>query len=79
MAAGCIVIAPNVGGVHEIIENKHNGILYNFTKDNLELIIKDLETYSFDSISENARQYIRKNHTLEAVARKEFTIYKDLL
>ena len=79
MAAGCIVIAPNVGGVHEIIENKHSGILYNFTKDNLELIIKDLETYSFDSISENARQYIKKNHTLEAVARKEFTIYKDLL
>ena len=46
MAAGCIVIAPNVEGVHEIIENRHSGILYNFTEDNLVLIIKDLETES---------------------------------
>ena len=79
MAAGCIVIAPNVEGVHEIIENRHSGILYNFTEDNLVLIIKNLETDSIDSISENARQYIRNNHTLEAVAAKEYAIYEELL
>tara|TARA_B110000444_G_C18734286_1_gene544827 strand:+ start:18 stop:1130 length:1113 start_codon:yes stop_codon:yes gene_type:complete len=79
MAAGCIVIAPNVSGVNEIIENRHSGILYNFTKDNLMLIIENLETEGFDSISENAREYIRKNHTLEAVAAKEFAIYEELL
>ena len=46
---------------------------------NFETDIKDLETESVDSISENARQYISNNHTLEAVAAKEFAIYEELL
>ena len=46
MAAGCIVIAPNVTGVNEIIENNDvNGILYEFdTVDNLPALIQSLDS-----------------------------------
>ena len=42
MSSGCVVVAPNVEGVNEII-NGENGLLYDFEKDNLQNIIEDLD------------------------------------
>ena len=49
MSSGCVVVAPNVEGVNEII-NGENGLLYDFEKDNLQNIIEDLENRNLESI-----------------------------
>lgn len=78
MAAGCIVIAPNVTGVDEIIKDKNNGILYEFENENIEEIINNFESDEHLDISKNAHKYIKNNHALEVIAEKEYKIYKEL-
>ena len=76
MAAGCIVIAPDVEGVRELIQNEVNGILYNLEQDNLIKILENINTSKEREISNNAIKTINSEHLLEVVAKKEFDIYK---
>jgi len=76
MSAGCVVIAPNVPGVSEIIKHNHTGILYNFEDENLKLLIDGIDSDKFSYISKNAQEYINEKHLLEVVAKKEYEIYK---
>ena len=76
MSAGCIVIAPDVPGVSEIIEHNVNGILYQFKDGNLNQLIEEIDNSKYSIISKNAKEFINKNHLLEVVAKKEYEIYK---
>ena len=76
MSAGCVVIAPDVPGVSEIIEHNVNGILYQFKDGNLNQLIEEIDSNKYSIISKNAKEFINKNHLLEVIAKKEYEIYK---
>jgi len=78
MSSGCVVVAPNVEGVNEII-NGENGLLYDFEKDNLQNIIEDLENRNLESISKNAITFINDNYSLENALEREVGFYQDFL
>lgn len=79
MAAGCVVIAPNVLGVNTIIKNEKNGFLYDPKNSNPYKIYKKIKNTDTSSISTNAIKYVQENHSIEKLAEKEFNIYNHLL
>lgn len=78
MASGCVVVAPNVPGVNEVIKHKVTGILYEFNSKNLLNIINDISEEECSKISMNASKFIYNNHSLDVIAKKEYEIYKEL-
>jgi len=82
MACGKVVICSSIGGMREIIQNLKNGVLAK-EKEPLE-IAKAIET-----IAENrdlraeigciAREYVLKNHSFIAHAKKVSDIYRSVL
>ncbi len=78
MAAGCIVIAPNVPGINTIIINEKNGFLYDLKTSNSYEVYKKIENSDTSLISRTAIKYVRDNHNIEKLAEKEFEIYRTL-
>lgn len=78
MSAGCIVIAPNVPGVNEIIENDVNGILYEFDTVDLPALIQSLDREQEKKLAKNAIDFIRSNHKLDLIAKVEANLYEEL-
>ena len=67
MASGCVVVAPNVPGVNEVIKHKVTGILYEFNSKNLLNIINDISEEECSKISMNASKFIYNNHSLDVI------------
>tara|TARA_A100000164_G_C21940421_1_gene790382 strand:+ start:2112 stop:3233 length:1122 start_codon:yes stop_codon:yes gene_type:complete len=67
MGSGCVVIAPNIESIKEIIAHQETGVLYSPENDNLEKIIHSQlhNSEKMKEISENAKNYVIKNHSLE--------------
>ena len=78
MAAGCVVIAPNVQGVKNIIKNNVNGLIYDYSKSNPYEIYKKFIKINTNNLSYNAIKYVKENHNLETIAKKELGLYKEL-
>jgi glycosyltransferase involved in cell wall biosynthesis len=79
MASGMVVIASNVGALHEIIEDRVSGFLFEpANKDQLENII--LETIKNKTeaarIGQTAHQLIHDNHRPEIIAESTLCFYK---
>ena len=67
MAAGCVVIAPNVIGVTEIIDHGVNGFLYELKENELSNFLKNVNDYKLNEISEMAKKYILENHDINII------------
>ena len=78
MAAGCVVIAPNVNGVNEIIDHGVNGFLYELKENELSNFLKCVNDYKLDEISKMAKKYILENHDINIISEKEYSLYSKL-
>ena len=78
MAAGCIVVAPNVIGVAEIIDHGVNGFLYELKENELSNFLKNVNDYKLNEISEMAKKYILENHDINIISEKEYSLYAKL-
>lgn len=81
MASGCIVVAPNIPNINEIIESGVNGIIFDPKKDSLLEIVEGLfdNEDTMDFISNNAHNYIKNNYSLSKYIEDEFLEYKNLI
>ncbi|MHA1284955.1 MAG: glycosyltransferase family 4 protein [Promethearchaeota archaeon] len=81
MSCGIPCIGSNVSGIRSIIKHKENGFLCKTDPKSIRNAILNLyyDKKLRVKISKNARHYILENCSLEAIADKEFNIYKDVL
>lgn len=78
MACGMPVIGSNVPGNREVITCTKNGILCDTDFESLAAAIELLKDNQAlrSEIGSNAREYCNKNHSLQAVYKKELGVYK---
>jgi glycosyltransferase involved in cell wall biosynthesis len=79
MAATCMVVASNTGPVKEIIQNRDNGVLFEY--GNIPELIKIVQYYVNNEsqrikIAKNGEKYIKENYDFEKII---FPKYKKLL
>ena len=81
MSKGCIVIAPDIPNVTEIIENNVNGIIYNKLSDNLIEIIENLKNdiTKLNNISTKAVEHVKLNNSLNLAIENEHKDYQYVL
>jgi len=81
MSKGCVVIAPNISNISEIIESDTNGILYSKRKDNLIDVIKSVlgDMKKIELISRKAQEHTKKYNSLEIFVQKEYKDYEALV
>ena len=79
MSFGCVVIASNIKNNKELIDNKINGVLFEF-EDNLESIVKDLfiNKEATMSIGLNSLNTINEKNSIEKIAGLDVEDYKKL-
>ena len=65
MGAGCVVVAPNSKNNIEIIENNHNGYLFDLKNENPFNIIKNKDIKELENISMNAIGTVQNNYSFE--------------
>ena len=81
MSCGVACIVTNVRGIREIIKHKENGYICSPTLDSIKNAIielynnKNLRT----TLGNNARNYVKKNFSLDNIVKKEYLIYKKVL
>lgn len=78
MACGCICFGTKVEGIQEVIKDCENGYLIEDTsiESIKKAITMGIRQDGNDRISQNAIDYICKNHSLENVVEKEWEIMK---
>jgi glycosyltransferase involved in cell wall biosynthesis len=79
MASGCVVIAKDNINISEIIENNHNGLIYQNDDDLISIInsiLKDKNEWV--RISSNAINSINTSNSLNAILDHEYSDYVDL-
>ena len=79
MASGCVVIAKYNINISEIIENNHNGLIYQNEDDLISIInsiLKDKNEWV--RISSNAINSINTSNSLNAILDHEYSDYVDL-
>ena len=82
MSCECAIIASNVGGIPEIIENNKNGLLFNigdYTElaDKINFLIENEGKRRLMAL--NARKKVLKNFTSEKMANKAYRFYRRIL
>ena len=82
MASGKPVVASEIGGMRDLIQNRVTGFLVPPTgitamSDALTEILQDAELAK--SLGERARQHVVANHSSESVGRKVMNIYETIL
>ncbi len=81
MSNGCVVIAPNIENISELIVHDENGILYDPSTDNLLKIINKLlsDDDKLNKISCEAIKFIEKNYSLKSYINLEISEYQSLI
>lgn len=82
MGCGIPVIATKVGGIVEIIQNKHNGILIppadvNSLAENIRILFEDKNLH--EKISHRANRCVKNNFNLSKMADLTVEVYQDIL
>ena len=77
MANGCVVVAPNIDNISEIIDGDLNGILFDPNNDNLLRLVKAIieDNEKMDNISNNSISYVKKYFSLEIAVKNEESDY----
>ena len=77
MANGCLVIAPNIKNISEIIENNINGILFDPNNENLHTLLKSTlnNPKKLIEISNNSVAYIKQYFSFESAINNEESDY----
>jgi glycosyltransferase involved in cell wall biosynthesis len=77
MANGCVVVAPNIDNVSEIIDSELNGILFDPSNQNLLKLIKAIieDNEKMDNISNNSISYVKKYFSFEIAIENEESDY----
>ncbi len=81
MAAGKIILASDVGGIPEMINNYNNGFLFNLKEpDELFHLLRMLHKNSFlkNEIKINAKNYAYKNYNKNEVSSKTIDFYNKI-
>lgn len=81
MASGCPVISSNTDGAQQLISHQETGLLFDkYNKEELYIqldkLLSDPELQS--AVSQNAIEYIKKNHTVKKIAEQYYQKYKDI-
>ncbi len=78
MGNGCVVVAPNIENITEVVRNNENGIIYNKLNDDLIEILDNLvnDQKKLEMLSNNAKNYIIENNSLEKNVINVFDDYK---
>lgn len=76
------VIAPNVGGISEVIDSNKNGILFNNNNNNHDKKIKNIlalvnDENKLKQFGKNGRKLIEKKYSWKIVVNKIVKVYKD--
>lgn len=82
MKIGIPVVATNVGGIPEIIEDSVNGFLINKDLSNIDKVldkVRKMKRYELDQIIFNAKQYIENNHSERNIISKYVEFYEALM
>jgi glycosyltransferase involved in cell wall biosynthesis len=79
MASGLPVICSNIPNHTEIIENGHNGYVYNNHKHLVEMLNNLKNKKLRSKIGKNARNFVKENHDIRDVAKKYEALYKKCL
>jgi len=82
MSCGMLVIASNVVGNKEIIQDGKNGFLCKTTVDSIQSTIHKVmksDQKEISKIKKNARDYILHNFTLDKIVKLENKLYKHVL
>jgi glycosyltransferase involved in cell wall biosynthesis len=79
-----IVIAPDIGGTCETVQDAKSGFLFTATKaDALANVItnalKIIGTQTHEDMISYARAFVRQNYSLENMQQKTLAVYKELL
>ncbi len=79
MGSGCLVIVSDIENNIEIINNKRDGLIHNFS--NLLELVKEFinNTNELDNFYNKAIQRIRENNSLDIIIDKEFELYSLLV
>ncbi len=82
MSAGKVVIASNVGGINEMIQDRKTGYLYKLSDKTILIeILKHLYNNNQQclSISNQAKLFAEKNYNCKNVAKKTLLFYENIL
>ena len=82
MSSGCVVIASSIPNNTEIIKDGVTGFVFSIDEEEsniLKIIHKSEELKLYESISENAKEFIKKNNSLELFTSQEVDDYKYIL
>jgi len=74
LAAGCIVLAPSIPNIKEIVQHEYNGFLFDLEKQGLNNLFTKINSnhYDLETISNNAISSVRKNNDLKNLIENEF-------
>ena len=75
MASELLCIGSDVIGINNIIEHKKNGLLIDKINLSNSLFDNLNNNKLIKKININSRKYIVKNHSLDAIVKKELKIY----
>ena len=82
MSSGCVVIASSIPNNTEIIKDGVTGFVFSIDEEEsniLKIINKSEELKLYESISENAKEFIKNNNSLELFTSQEVNDYKYIL
>lgn len=75
MSAGCIVFAPDIKNIIEIITDGENGYIYSKELNNLFEILQSTSEIEFNKTSENAFQFAQKEYSIDTYIEREWADY----
>lgn len=81
MSSGCVVLASNIPNHQDIIQNKHNGYLFNLEDKNLINLYLELvkNQNNLKKVSKNAFKDVSNKNSLELLSSKTFNDYISLV
>ena len=74
LAAGCIVLAPSIPNIKEIVQHEYNGFLFDLEKQSLNNLFTKINSnqYDLEKISNNAIYSVKVNNDLNNLIDNEF-------